>query len=368
MSKSKRQASRELSPRSGNTSNDQQPSKEQGVDRSPVAAPGSIPPVEPASESSSERPPVAASETVSEEVISKELDKVISSDHDVPPASPPTISLDRQLGLPPSEMETTTPETQPKSQSQTGGGSHRIPPGREDWWSEDATATLIEAWGDRYVHLSRGNLRQSDWKEVADAVNSRHGGTGRPKTDVQCKNRIDTLKKKYKTEKAKRPSPSSWCFFERLDFLIGPVAAKKSAGAGVFRSVSTKPAGSVSSGSSLDDDDDDDDDDDVEGGWGFVARKHRRVEDVVDRSVGEGEGSSSCRELARAILKLGEAYERIEGAKQGMMIELEKQRMEAAKELELQRMNMLMDMQMELEKSKLGKRRAAAAAASGKKL
>ncbi|CDY36300.1 BnaA01g31180D [Brassica napus] len=135
----------------------------------------------------------------------------------------------------------TTPETQSKSQSQTGGSSHRIPPGREDWWSEDATATLIEAWGDRYVNLSRGNLRQNDWREVADAVNSVHGGSGRPKTDVQ-----------------------------------------------------------------------------------------------------------------------------MEGAKQRMMVELEKQRMEAAKELELQRMNMLMDMQMELERSKLAKRRAVAA--SGKKL
>ncbi|KAJ4871562.1 sequence-specific DNA binding transcription factor [Raphanus sativus] len=169
----------------------------------------------------------------------------------------------------------TTPETQPKSQSQTGS-SHRLPPGREDWWSEDATATLIEAWGDRYVNLSRGNLRQNDWREVADA----------------CKNRIDTLKKKYKTEKAK-PCPSSWCFFERLDFLIGPVAAKKCTGV-------VRPA------------------------------VHRRVEDVYPSG---GEGSSS-RELARAILKLGEVYERIEGAKQRMMVELEKQRMEAAKELE----------------------------------
>ena len=243
----------------------------------------------------------------------------------------------------------TTPETQSKSQSQSGGGggSHRLPPGREDWWSEDATATLIEAWGDRYVHLSRGNLRQNDWKEVADAVNSRHGN-GRPKTDVQCKNRIDTLKKKYKTEKAKKPSPSSWCFFERLDFLIGPVAAKKSTGV-------VRPALKKSSGSSLEEDDDDEeeeDDDDEVGDWGFVVRKHRRVEDV-DPSGGEG---SSCRELVRAILKLGEVYERIEGAKQRMMVELEKQRMEAAKELELQRMNMLMDMQMELERSKLGKR------------
>ncbi|KAF8117901.1 hypothetical protein N665_0008s0239, partial [Sinapis alba] len=120
------------------------------------------------------------------------------------------------------------------------------------------------------------------------------------------------------------------------------------------------PTESKSSGSSLDDDDDDDDDDEV-GYWGFVVRKHWRVEDV-DPSGGEG---SSCREQARAILKLGEVYERIEGAKQRMMIELEKQRMEASTDLELQRMNMLMDMQMGLERYKLGKRRVAA---SGKTL
>ncbi|CAA0382026.1 unnamed protein product [Arabidopsis thaliana] len=249
-------------------------------------------------------------------------------------------------------------ETTPETQSKT----HRLPAGREDWWSEDATATLIEAWGDRYVNLNRGNLRQNDWKEVADAVNSSHGN-GRPKTDVQCKNRIDTLKKKYKTEKAK--PLSNWCFFDRLDFLIGPVM-KKLSGA-VVKSASMNPnlipTGSKSTGSSLDDDDDDDDDDDEEddddaGDWGFVVRKHRKVEDV-DSSEG-----SAFRELARSILKLGEAFERIEGKKQQMMIELEKQRMEVAKELELQRMNMLMEMQLELEKSKLGKRRAA----SGKKL
>uniref|UniRef100_A0A0D3DKE4 Uncharacterized protein n=1 Tax=Brassica oleracea var. oleracea TaxID=109376 RepID=A0A0D3DKE4_BRAOL len=107
-------------------------------------------------------------------------------------------------------------------------------------------------------------------------------------------------------------------------------------------------AGSKSSGSSLDDDDVCD--------WGFVVRKKRRVDEVYP-SGGEG---SSCTELARVILKLGEVYERIEGAKQRMMVELEKHRMEVAKEIELQRMNMLMDMQMELERSKLAKRRTAA--------
>ncbi|CAN8269466.1 unnamed protein product [Cochlearia groenlandica] len=230
--------------------------------------------------------------------------------------------------------------------------THRLPAGREDWWSEEATATLIEAWGDRYVSLNRGNLRQNDWRDVADAVNSSHGNNNksrRYKTDVQCKNRIDTLKKKYKSEKSK--SSSRWGFFDRLDFLIGHVV-KKSPGSGAFKSPLMNHTGSKSPGSSLDDDDDDDDDDNDD--YGFVVRKHRRVEDL-DLDLSD---ESSCRELAAAIMKLGEVYERIESTKQKMMIELEKQRMEVAKEVELQRINMLMDMQLELEKSKLEKRRA----------
>ncbi|XP_010423458.1 PREDICTED: trihelix transcription factor ASIL2-like [Camelina sativa] len=243
-------------------------------------------------------------------------------------------------------METTT--TTPQSKS---SGSHRPPLGREDWWSEEATATLVEAWGNRYVKLHHGNLRQNDWKDVADAVNSRHGDNARAKTDVQCKNRIDTLKKKYKTEKAKL-SPSTWRFFDRLDFLIGPVVKKSTRGGGVVKSVvpfvnpnHLNPAGSESS---LDDDDDDNE----SGDWEFVARKQPRVEEV-DLS----EEGSTCRELASAILRFGEVYERIEGKKQQMMIELEKQRMEVTKEVELKRLNMLMEMQLEIEKSKQRKRR-----------
>ncbi|KAE8653216.1 hypothetical protein Csa_019617 [Cucumis sativus] len=77
-------------------------------------------------------------------------------------------------------------------------------PIREDCWSEDATSTLIDAWGRRFLDLNRGNLRQKDWQDVADSVNSLHGLTKKThRTDVQCKNRIDTVKKKYKTERAR---------------------------------------------------------------------------------------------------------------------------------------------------------------------
>lgn len=103
----------------------------------------------------------------------------------------------------------------------TGGG------GREDCWSEAATAVLIDAWGERYLELSRGNLKQKHWKEVAEIVSSREDYGKIPKTDIQCKNRIDTVKKKYKQEKVRIATGggrSRWVFFEKLDRLIGSTA------------------------------------------------------------------------------------------------------------------------------------------------
>lgn len=222
--------------------------------------------------------------------------------------------------------------------------------GREDCWSEVATEALIEAWGDRFLQLNRGNLRQKDWKEISDAVNGRdHGGDGgggaKPyKTDVQCKNRIDTLKKKYKLEKSK-PSPSSWRFFPRLDFLIGANAKKPATAVTLtIKRPGPRPLPRNRSPESSIGDEDGDDDDDGDGD-DVVVRKHRT--EAVELSDG-----AACRELARAILKFGEIYERIESSKQKMMMELERQRMEFAKDLEFQRLNMFMDAQLELEKMK----------------
>ncbi|KAI5067425.1 hypothetical protein GOP47_0017953 [Adiantum capillus-veneris] len=109
-------------------------------------------------------------------------------------------------------------------------------PFREDCWSENATFTLIQAWGDRYLELNRGNLKQKHWKDVADCVNSRLLSSSKPpKTDVQCKNRLDTLKKKYKIEKSKLVTggaPSKWAFFDRLDELIGSSKKNKAQSSG----------------------------------------------------------------------------------------------------------------------------------------
>ena len=271
--------------------------------------------------------------------------------------------------------------TPPASQS-------RSMPVREDCWSEEATSTLVDAWGRRYLELNRGNLRQKDWQDVADAVNALHGHTKKThRTDVQCKNRIDTIKKKYKTEKARVSSSngavsSSWPFFERLDVLIGsnfnskksspspPVALPLS-----YRKIpSSAPPTAValpqkrSAASVLDDGyfrrnysavaaaaaaaaDDDEDEEEGEG------EDEEEEEEERGSEVEEGErGKEGMRRLARAIERFGEVYERVEGEKLRQMVDLEKQRMQFAKDLEVQRMQMFMDTQVQLERIKREKR------------
>ncbi|WOG94069.1 hypothetical protein DCAR_0313360 [Daucus carota subsp. sativus] len=232
--------------------------------------------------------------------------------------------------------------------------------GRDDCWSEAATETLIEAWGERYVHLNRGNLRQKDWRQVADAVNVHRTGIKPPRTDIQCKNRIDTLKKKYKVEKLKA-APSKWPFFYRLEELIGPssmsVGTKKSKRSSVLAKAKAKEMVGYSINTRMRMEDSSGSDESEEFGGG---REEVEEEDDVAFSGGrkarmdyvDFTEESAYKELARAILRFGEIYERIESSKQQQMMELEKQRMEFTKDLEVQRMNMFMDTQLELEKMK----------------
>ncbi|KAJ9190438.1 hypothetical protein P3X46_001642 [Hevea brasiliensis] len=305
-----------------------------------------------------------------------------------PPSSHPQQQNNNSLAL-------TLPIQQPK----TNGG------GREDCWSEGATAVLIDAWGERYLELSRGNLKQKHWKEVADIVSSREDYKKAAKTDIQCKNRIDTVKKKYKLEKAKIASgggPSKWPFYERLDQLIGPTAKIPVTAAAAAASLSSKvpvgiPVGIRSGGasgsnqyqfhqgkaqmksnqvtkshnvkphlrkrnqveteSSSEEEENFPDSDDS-----LPPEKKSRV--VVQRGVNtkgvkERKGwGNSIRMLTQAILKFGEAYEQAESVKLQQVVEMEKTRMKFAKELELQRMQFFMKTQMEISQLKRGRRGA----------
>ncbi|XP_039060115.1 trihelix transcription factor ASIL2-like [Hibiscus syriacus] len=283
--------------------------------------------------------------------------------------------------------------------------------GREDYWSEGATEVLIDAWGERYLELSRGNLKQMHWKEVADIVSSREEYTKTPKTDIQCKNRIDTVKKKYKSEKAKVAAGgglSKWMFFEKLDQLIGssakiPANSASFGGGGSADFLSKVPMGiPVGIRSSLNpyrvsrvkerrqhqqhfqqqkqprmvvlknqrkqgpvdmDSEDDEEDDDLDSVDSLPPpQTGKRARGVVNKRANSGEKrrkwGNSVREINQAMLRFGEAYEQAEAAKLQQMVEMEKQRMKFAKEMELQRMQLFMKTQLEISQLKQGEKGA----------
>ncbi|XP_071724604.1 trihelix transcription factor ENAP1-like [Rutidosis leptorrhynchoides] len=271
-------------------------------------------------------------------------------------------------------------------------------PVREDCWSEEATSTLVDSWGRRYMELNRGNLRQKDWQEVADAVNALHGHTKKThRTDVQCKNRVDTIKKKYKTEKARLVSSngsltSSWPFYDRMDVLIGsnvkpspkvslnqklpssppvavalPLPYRKSMTNHIPTASVVTPLPQKRTASQVIPEDEgfsfrrkqiDRNNYSMAAAAAAAAAADSEEEEAEEEEEEELEGESQgkgVRKLANAIQRFGQVYERVEGEKLRQMVELEKQRMQFAKDLELQRMRMLMDTQVQLERIKRGK-------------
>ncbi|XP_023645080.1 trihelix transcription factor ASIL1 [Capsella rubella] len=258
------------------------------------------------------------------------------------------------------------------------GGSGGGGGGRDDCWSEEATKVLIDAWGDRFSEPGKGTLKQQHWKEVAEIVNKSRQ-CKYPKTDIQCKNRIDTVKKKYKQEKAKVASgdgPSKWVFFKKLESLIGGTTTIATAS-----KASEKAPMGVNSRSNLykrqakgtqilqhqqQGGDFKRNSDSMR--WHFRKRSASETESESDPEpegspdsaeslpppqpvsfqlpkrlkVDKSEcGGSGVGDVARAILGFTEAYEKAETAKLKLMVELEKERMKFAKEMEMQRMQFL---------------------------
>ncbi|XP_054779779.1 trihelix transcription factor ASIL2 [Prosopis cineraria] len=129
--------------------------------------------------------------------------------------------------------------------------SRRLPP---PCWSHDETVALIDAYRDKWYSLGRGNLKATHWQEVADAVTGRCPNASPPKTAVQCRHKMEKLRKRYRTEiQRARSTPvarfnSSWVHFKRMDCMEkGPSPVK--------------PENNSDSPDEIDHDDDDDDQD-----------------------------------------------------------------------------------------------------------
>ncbi|XP_022966869.1 uncharacterized protein LOC111466444 [Cucurbita maxima] len=95
---------------------------------------------------------------------------------------------------------------------------------KRDEWSEGAVATLLEAYESKWVLRNRAKLKGHDWEDVARHVSSRANFTKSPKTQTQCKNKIESMKKRYRSESASAvdaaAASSSWPLYHRLDLLL----------------------------------------------------------------------------------------------------------------------------------------------------
>lgn len=207
--------------------------------------------------------------------------------------------------------------------------SRRLPP---PCWSHDETLALIDAYGDKWHSLGRGNLRASHWDDVAAAVARECPSSSTvPKTSVQCRHKIEKLRKRYRSEKQR--SLSSWLYFRKMDAMERGAAAAATEGAGlrftIPKAVRSKivgfrpsPRAAIKPG--------------LEEMRGRVEEKRMRMRMRKDEG-GIGD-------VASALGVFGEGFLRMEQMKMDVSREMEKMRME----MELKRTEMILDCQRQI--------------------
>ncbi|KAF7814289.1 trihelix transcription factor ASIL2-like [Senna tora] len=217
-------------------------------------------------------------------------------------------------------------------------------------WTEHETLVLLDAWGDRFLQQGRKSLRSEQWQEVAENVSEI---SKIERTDTQCRNRLDTLKKKYKKEKTKLAEigggSSKWVYFKRMDKLLSspPQQAGLSCGLDSGEYVFMNPKAYLNHANGLDE---------MRDSPGNSESTGEEEEDLDGlhpkkrRNRGDSDETSSFRLLADSIQKFGEIYEKIQYSKRQQMAELEKMRMDFQKELETQKRQILERVQSEIAK------------------
>uniref|UniRef100_A0ACD5YC28 Uncharacterized protein n=1 Tax=Avena sativa TaxID=4498 RepID=A0ACD5YC28_AVESA len=135
---------------------------------------------------------------------------------------------------------------------------------KRDEWSESGISRLLEAYEAKWLLRNRAKLKWSDWVDIANDVSAhcssseagKPGGGGSAKTPNQCKNKVESMKKRYRAESAAAvragagtsPGPggaagggTSWRFFGRMDGLLKGPAATSCSG-----QVQTEPTCNIS--------------------------------------------------------------------------------------------------------------------------
>ncbi|XP_077219281.1 sequence-specific DNA binding transcription factor [Tasmannia lanceolata] len=90
---------------------------------------------------------------------------------------------------------------------------------RRDEWSEGAASSLLEAYESKWILRNRAKLKGHDWEDIALHVSARANSTRSPRTQTQCKNKIESMNKRYRSNVASSDA-LSWPLFARLDRLL----------------------------------------------------------------------------------------------------------------------------------------------------
>ncbi|XP_062089413.1 trihelix transcription factor ENAP1-like [Humulus lupulus] len=219
-------------------------------------------------------------------------------------------------------------------------------------WTERETFVLLDAWGERFLQRGKKSLRSEEWQEVAEKVSE---VSKIDRTDTQCRNRLDTLKKKYKKEKANSSmgGTSKWSYFKKMDLLLSTANQQPGLSCGMDSGeyVFMNPRVYLNCANGLDEMRDSPGNSESEGSDDSDGLPPKKRRSGRDNDCDEG---SSFGLLANTIHKFGEIYEKIEDSKRQQMAELEKMRMDFQRDLEVQRRQIIERAQAEIEKIQQG--------------
>ncbi|WCJ38067.1 Homeodomain-like superfamily protein [Euphorbia peplus] len=112
---------------------------------------------------------------------------------------------------PPPESASHSPPSNPRSLTKR---PHPVP------WSPQETIHLIQSYQQKWYSLKRGQLKANQWQEVAAAVAARcgYGYNHPPKTVIQCRHKMEKLRKRFREEK-RRMSFTGSCFWQFYDLM-----------------------------------------------------------------------------------------------------------------------------------------------------
>ncbi|KAB5569748.1 hypothetical protein DKX38_003541 [Salix brachista] len=152
-------------------------------------------------------------------------------------------------------------------------------------WTHQETTHLIQSYQEKWYSLKRGQLKASQWEEVAVTVAARCGyDYNHPsKSAVQCRHKMEKLRRRYRDEKrvVALGGTCYWQYFDLMDSLERgplPISAQPLARVPCQENYHTR---NISNGvlGEYDDDDkggDEDDDDDDEEDYGYRSKLRSR--------------------------------------------------------------------------------------------